>query len=66
MRAEFGSLAVPCAPLVEDEAGAVVGVGLGEDAPVVGDDVFHEAAAGEQVVVLVGGEGEGRHRKQTF
>ena len=59
--AERGSFAVPGAPFVDDELDVgLTGLGgLRHGGPVVGDDFFHDAGAGEEVVVIVGIEGEG-------
>ena len=57
--AEFGALAVPGAPLVDDEFHLGLAGGVAHGGPVVGDDTLHDGAAGKEVVEVVGVEVEG-------
>ena len=57
--AEFGALAIPGTPLVDDELDLGLVGGVAHGGPVVGDDALHDGASGEEVVVVVGVEAEG-------
>src|SRR5206468_9373516 len=50
---KLGALAVPPAPLVDDELHLRLAFGGAHGVPVVGDNALHDAAPSEQIVVVV-------------